>query len=375
MKKMHSYHQNINDALLQQYLQQQSQVQGQHHVSASGLQTQQAAGLGGMFNQLSNGNNEPYFYPNPSISGGQAQNLYSGQQHGANLALNAVANQPYRVYSSEDERVYSLVMELLDPLNRGHALAELSRHRDEFENLALILWHSFGVMACLIQELLMVYPLLYPPNLKEEVALQVCNVLALMQVVASHTQTRMLFISAHIPLLLFPFLNTTTDTKSFEHLRLTSLGVIGALVKHDNPEITQFLLNTETMPLCLRIMETSTELSKTVAIFIIQKIITDKVGLDYVCHSYDRFVAIAKTLSIMVFHLIEKPSSRLLKHVVKCYLRLAENPSARHYLQQQLPEPLRDATFSQVLKDDATTKHSLASLLLLLANDGHLGPK
>lgn len=53
-------------------------------------------------------------------------------------------------------------------------------------------------MACLIQELLMVYPLLYPPNLKEEVALQVCNVLALMQVVASHTQTRMLFISGKL---------------------------------------------------------------------------------------------------------------------------------------------------------------------------------
>lgn len=372
---MHSYHQNINDALLQQYLQQQSQVQNQHLATTVGLQPQHTTNLGTLFNQIGNGANDPYFYPNPSMGGNQPQTLYPGQQPNSNLVPNLVTNQPFRVYTSEDERVYSLVMELLDPLTRDHALAELSRHRDEFENLALILWHSFGVMACLIQELLLVYPLLYPPNLKEEAALQVCNVLALMQVVASHTQTRMLFISAHIPLLLFPFLNTTTDTKSFEHLRLTSLGVIGALVKHDNPEITQFLLNTETMPLCLRIMETSTELSKTVAIFIIQKIITDKVGLDYVCHSYDRFAAIAKTLSIMVYHLIDKPSPRLLKHVVKCYLRLAENPSARHYLQQQLPEPLRDATFSPVLKDDATTKHSLASLLLLLANDGHLGPK
>lgn len=37
--------------------------------------------------------------------------------------------------------------------------------------------------------------------------------------------------AAHIPLFLYPFLNTTSKTRPFEYLRLTSLGVIGALVK------------------------------------------------------------------------------------------------------------------------------------------------
>lgn len=36
---------------------------------------------------------------------------------------------------------------------------------------------------------------------------------------------------AHIPLYLYPFLNTGSKTRPFEYLRLTSLGVIGALVK------------------------------------------------------------------------------------------------------------------------------------------------
>jgi hypothetical protein len=36
---------------------------------------------------------------------------------------------------------------------------------------------------------------------------------------------------AHIPLFLYPFLNTVSKTRPFEYLRLTSLGVIGALVK------------------------------------------------------------------------------------------------------------------------------------------------
>lgn len=37
--------------------------------------------------------------------------------------------------------------------------------------------------------------------------------------------------TAHIPLYLYPFLNTTSKSRPFEYLRLTSLGVIGALVK------------------------------------------------------------------------------------------------------------------------------------------------
>ena len=36
---------------------------------------------------------------------------------------------------------------------------------------------------------------------------------------------------AHIPLYLYPFLHTVSKTRPFEYLRLTSLGVIGALVK------------------------------------------------------------------------------------------------------------------------------------------------
>ncbi len=42
---------------------------------------------------------------------------------------------------------------------------------------------------------------------------------------------RPLFLRAHIPLLLYPFLNTFCKDRPFEYLRLTSLGVIGALVK------------------------------------------------------------------------------------------------------------------------------------------------
>jgi CCR4-NOT transcription complex subunit 9 len=126
---------------------------------------------------------------------------------------------------------------------------------------------------------------------------------------------------AHIPLFLYPFLNTTSKSRPFEYLRLTSLGVIGALVKNDSSEVINFLLTTEIIPLCLRIMETGSELSKTVAIFIVQKILLDDLGLQYICQTYERFCALGTVLSNMVTQLVDQQTVRLLKHVVRCFLR------------------------------------------------------
>ncbi|KAG0245746.1 Cell differentiation protein rcd1 [Mortierella sp. GBA43] len=303
----------------------------------------------------------------------QQQQLHQQQQQQQQQAqaqqAQQQAQQQYRLASIEDEKIYHLVLELTHPGNREQALLELSKKREQFEELALVLWHSYGVMAALLQEIVAVYPLLAPSGLTAHASNRVCNALALLQCVASHPETRGLFLSAHIPLFLYPFLNTTSKTRPFEYLRLTSLGVIGALVKNDNTEVITFLLSTEIIPLCLRIMETGSELSKTVAIFIVQRILLDDMGLAYICQTYERFYAVGTVLSNMVHQLVETLAVRLLKHVVKCYLRLSDNPRAREALRQCLPEPLRDGTFAQALKDDVTTKRCLAQLILNLSDN------
>lgn len=48
---------------------------------------------------------------------------------------------------------------------------------------------------------------------------------------------------------------------------------------------------------------------------------------------------------------------------------LSDNARAREALRQCLPEPLRDATFSSVLRDDAATKRCLAQLLINLSDN------
>ncbi|CAO1419829.1 unnamed protein product [Diamesa hyperborea] len=257
----------------------------------------------------------------------------------------------------------SFINELSSPETRETALLELSKKRESVPDLAPMLWHSFGTIAALLQEIINIYPSITPPTLTAHQSNRVCNALALLQCVASHPETRSVFLQAHIPLFLYPFLHTSSKTRPFEYLRLTSLGVIGALVKTDEQEVITFLLTTEIIPLCLRIMESGSELSKTVATFILQKILLDDSGLSYICHTYDRFSHVAIILGKMVIALAKEPSSRLLKHVVRCYLRLSDNARAREALRQCLPDQLRDTTFNACLQEDRSTKHWLNLLI------------
>jgi CCR4-NOT transcription complex subunit 9 len=56
-------------------------------------------------------------------------------------------------------------------------------------------------------------------------------------------------------------------------------------------------------------------------------------------------------------------------NVLICHNSLSDNNRAREALRQCLPEPLRDHTFSSVLRDDAATKRCLAQLLINLSDN------
>ncbi|KAM7251049.1 hypothetical protein ACFE04_022932 [Oxalis oulophora] len=327
---------------------------------------------------------------NGSFGGGAPNGGGGGATSPNPSAVAAAANQNVdrKMASAEN-----LVLDLSNPDLRENALLELSKKRELFQDLAPLLWNSFGTIAALLQEIVLIYPVLSPPNLTPAQSNRVCNALALLQCVASHPDTRMLFLNAHIPLYLYPFLNTTSKSRPFEYLRLTSLGVIGALVKLDekntpkrllqlrnclwvvylyfclncnlvdDTDVISFLLSTEIIPLCLRTMEMGSELSKTVATFIVQKILLDDVGLDYICTTAERFFAVGRVLGNMVAALAEQPSSRLLKHIIRCYLRLSDNPRACDALRSCLPDMLRDATFNSCLREDPTTRRWLQQLL------------
>lgn len=115
---------------------------------------------------------------------------------------------------SEEEKIIIMIVELLDPELRESALLELSKRRETYEDLALVLWGGFGmcingkfsqvgaddkgVMASLILEIVNVYPALSPATLNAHASNRVCNALALLQCVASHNETRALFLNGKL---------------------------------------------------------------------------------------------------------------------------------------------------------------------------------
>jgi CCR4-NOT transcription complex subunit 9 len=92
-----------------------------------------------------------------------------------------------------------LVLDLTNPQARENALLELSKKRESFPELAPHLWHSFGTVSALLQEIVAIYPLLSPPSLTAHASNRVCNALALLQCVASHPETRSLFLQGALP--------------------------------------------------------------------------------------------------------------------------------------------------------------------------------
>ncbi|WMV48758.1 hypothetical protein MTR67_042143 [Solanum verrucosum] len=309
-----------------------------------------------------------------SLSVGVSSFRGRGGMSSSSSSAGAPVNKDRKMQSVEQ-----LVLDLSNPNLRENALLELSKKRELFQDLPPLLWHSFGTISVFLQEIVSIYPVLSPPNLTLAQSNRVCNVLALLQCVASHPDTRLLllnvfYFSAYIPLYLYPFLNTTSKSTPFEYLRLTSLGVIGALVKVDNTEVISFLVSTEIVPRCLCTMEMGSELSKTVATFIVEKILLDDVGLNYICTTSDRFFELAQVLGNMVGALVEQPSSRLLKHIIRCYLRLSDEPRLKamrmaygracQALKICLPDMLRDDTFSSCLREDPIMRRWLQQLLL-----------
>ena len=85
-----------------------------------------------------------------------------------NISLNDMTKQfeekiaPLMI--SFDEKEYQQTLELIMKLRkkdtREESFKQLSNRRETDKNLAVLLWHSVGTIALILQEIIMIYPLL-----------------------------------------------------------------------------------------------------------------------------------------------------------------------------------------------------------------------
>ena len=69
----------------------------------------------------------------------------------------------------------------------------------------------------------------------------------------------------------------------------------------------------------------------------------------------------------MVINQLDKPSTRLLKHIIRCYNRLAENTRARIALKENLPTLLKEIKLQENL--DESSKKCLKNLNEAIQNE------
>ncbi|EEF33048.1 conserved hypothetical protein [Ricinus communis] len=85
----------------------------------------------------------------------------------------------------------------------------------------------------------------------------------LLQWIAAHPDTRMPFVRANMPLYLQPILDVKSEERHHGDVRISSLRVIAALVKDDDPRAINFIIKSEMFSCFLKHMENSTIPSRT----------------------------------------------------------------------------------------------------------------
>lgn len=263
----------------------------------------------------------------------------------------------------DEELIIKWISEIKNESTRTKAIENLTKFREKNNNLSIYLWYSRGTIAILLQEIISTYQYLSSSKLSFERSNKICAVINLFDCIASQNKTRNEFLESQIPIFLYPFLNNTNKTKHYEYLKLTSLNVIGTLVKSNDPKIISFLINTQITPLLLKIMEKGSELSRTMACCIVYKVVQDDCGIKYICEKKERYNGIIQFMRVMMKN---KFSQRLIKYILKTFLRLSENKDARYILKNEVLKDIKNESFVRCLDDSSK---NLVNILLKILNE------
>jgi len=99
---------------------------------------------------------------------------------------------------AEFEKTIAYINQLKNKATREEAFKQLNNRRDIEPHLAVLLWHSVGTIAILLQEVISIYPHLTNMTLNQNRSERICNVLGLFQCLALDNRTRLLFLKSCI---------------------------------------------------------------------------------------------------------------------------------------------------------------------------------
>ena len=264
---------------------------------------------------------------------------------------------------SEEDIIIKYINELKDEAKRSKALSKLSGYYDKSKNLPIYLWYSQGTMAILLQEIISTYKHFSSTKLSSEKYSKIRNILLLLTSITSHEEIRHKFIESKMPIFLYPFLNSTSTAKQNEYIKLLTLTVITNLIIPQEPETISFFINTQIIPILLKIIDRGPLISKVPACLMIHLIVKADEGLKYICEDKMRYSAI---ILFMRHMLKNKHNPKIIEQTLKTFLRLAENNDARIILKNTLLKEIKDKNFTKHLNESSKI---LNNCLLKILNE------
>ncbi|KAJ0261982.1 Cell differentiation [Hirschfeldia incana] len=253
------------------------------------------------------------------------------------------------------------------PSTVDFALENLTIHRKKFEILPRLLWKSRCTVAMMLQEIMKIYPHTSRPVYSQNrMHHRVYNILLLFQCITHYPDTRNGFITADMPYYFYPLMDINLTDKPLECLRLGALGVIAHMLKPPvDVAVVLYLVNTNCLQHCTKAIEIGSTESKTLAVFIFNKILSTAEGLQYCCVLPDRFFLIDGFLKKLLVYLatMATPSPSLFNLVVGCYAKLSNKPRARRGLRRYIPVLLFNGTFAGLLAEDPVAERYRQELI------------
>ncbi|XP_058227298.1 uncharacterized protein LOC131335798 [Rhododendron vialii] len=143
-------------------------------------------------------------------------------------------------------------------------------------------------------------------------------------------------------------------------------------------EVIQWALDSNMVEICRISMEIGSELSKVIGMHILEAILQDDSGMSYTCSP--TFDLLLENLMRTWEHLVtclaldQDFSSRLLFHILRCYVLLCTNARGFSTVRENLPDSLTDCSFVDLTEEFPLIASLLQQLLLSLGKVDNCSP-
>lgn len=214
------------------------------------------------------------------------------------------------------------------------------------------IWESNGIPILLLQEIVNPYFELGLPGFDDNKVTNLQLVLQILEILVKDKQTKKVFVDSRFHYYLYKYITIYEQSPVYESLRIKTLNVFSSLLANSDSYVQNQMKNTEIVPIILKSIDLGTETVKIQSINLFYKIICTEEGLSYACQAFDRFSAINQVLNSVMYHAIQMKSTKIVKAIIRVYIRLCCKSQIKGNLSVNKPDNLANEELKRIVQLD-----------------------